>query len=267
MHPVIVRNVFPQLFVRLQSLTEVDELMLKTSSHGEATLMKKVFRVFCVAVFAAGLLSFSLAQKRTIESDEIEPARPFKATYVQSQISADGAVKIIGHRTRYVKADGEWRIVVHGPEGPDASLDDFQTESPVYASLPDGVYGKAAGANQRQSFSPQIDEQVKESEKQLERAFRSHRSLKNQPLFVRTEEVAGLKVYIMRSEINDPANPQIWEEKSFSPQTGLTPLRTVVHFRDGSEIRIEATKVEFKDVPEDMNDDLKAMPVKKENKP
>ncbi|HVG17822.1 MAG TPA: hypothetical protein VNI02_02130 [Blastocatellia bacterium] len=52
---------------------------------------------------------------------------------------------------------------------------------------------------------------------------------------------------------------------SQTPQGNDVELRSVTHFRDGSEIGMEAKKVEFKDVPENLNDDLKALPIKGKN--
>lgn len=39
-----------------------------------------------------------------------------------------------------------------------------------------------------------------------------------------------------------------------------------MHFRDGSEIRHEAISVEFKELPEDLNDDLRNLPIKQKEK-
>ena len=51
-------------------------------------------------------------------------------------------------------------------------------------------------------------------------------------------------------------------EDSYSPKIGIGSLRAIVHFRDGSEVRSEAVSVEFTEVPEDLNDDLKELPIK-----
>jgi len=50
------------------------------------------------------------------------------------------------------------------------------------------------------------------------------------------------------------------DREELSPKTGYIPLRQIMHFRGGSEINSVATKVVFEDVPETLNDDLKALP-------
>jgi hypothetical protein len=97
--------------------------------------------------------------------------------------------------------------------------------------------------------------------------FRSHSYLRSVSTFLRTDEVAGVRVYVLRTNFSDPANPQEWVEESFSPKIGVVPLRTVMRFRDGSEFRKEAIRVRFEPVPDNLNDDLKSLPVQpKENK-
>jgi hypothetical protein len=77
------------------------------------------------------------------------------------------------------------------------------------------------------------------------------------------DEVASLPVYVLRAEIDNPESIHEWTEQSYSPKTGYAPLRTVVHLRDGSEVRIEAIRVEFREVPDTLNDDMSSSPPKK----
>jgi hypothetical protein len=220
--------------------------------------MKYLFRTLCVSVFLVGLLALSQAQNSNNTQNDIEPAQSYVVTSVQYFISPDGSAKIVSRRTRYVKANGEWRLELYGPKGKDASSKNSE-ETPVYAGGSDGVSARPAGSNLRRYVSPEADQQMLDF-------FRSHKSLRNHREFVRNDEVAGLLVYVLRAEFNDPANPQEWQEESYSPKTGFTPLRKIIHFRDGSEIRIEAVSVEFKEVPENLNDDMKALPMKQEDK-
>ncbi|HTG14589.1 MAG TPA: hypothetical protein VK747_04895, partial [Blastocatellia bacterium] len=154
------------------------------------------------------------------------------------------------------KANGEYRYIVYGPDGPkdDNPLSKHSDRLTIYAALSDGVYTKGVGSNTLTYESPRADDKAMEF-------FRSHKSLRNNRDFVRTDEVAGLKVYVMRTEIKDPAAEIEWIETSYSPKTGLVALRDIVHFRNGSEVRSEAVSVEFKEVPEDLNDDIKDLPI------
>lgn len=221
--------------------------------------MKNLLRGLCLAVFISGVVSFS--QTAASDKDQIEPAVPYTVITVHYRVSPDGSKRITGERIRSVRANDEWRQTRHDPQSNDSSNDHAGTrkDSAIMASTEEGVFAKATGNSERKFISPSADQRMQE-------CFRSHKCLKNQLSFVRTEELAGLKVYVLRTEMKDSAQPVEWVEESFSPKTGYIPLRSVQHFRDGSEVGIEATKVEFRDVPENLNDDLKALPVKGKSK-
>lgn len=220
--------------------------------------MKIGFRLLCVLVLLLGLVSFSQSRwtqdtKSDDDSDSFEVARSFVVTSIESRVSTDGAVKLTGSRTRYVRANGDWRLVLHGPKGsvnPPSASEKGSTGDVVYASSAEGVFAKAPGSDHRRSVSKSADENMLKH-------FRSHYLLRSHPEFVRTDEICGLKVYVHRVE-----GSGYWLESSYSPKTGMTPLRTVAHLDDGSEVRIEAIKVEFTEVPDDLNEDLKTLPVK-----
>jgi hypothetical protein len=228
--------------------------------------MKNIWRGVCLAVFLAGVISFSQksANRSAVQNqagiaaiDDIEPIRPFVAKYVDYRVTPDGKRTIIGRRARYVKANGEWRVVAEGPKSEQVSAEG-SNQSVVYGGDSDGVYARGRESESRRYVSPAADEKML-------LFFRSHHSLKNNPEFVRTDEIAGVKVYVLRTEIRDPANPQDWVEESYSPKTGFNPLRTIIHLNDGSEFRMEAVSIEFRDVPENLNDDLKALPLKQKD--
>lgn len=223
--------------------------------------MKTMWRSLSVFIFLIGLVSFAQVQDsanrqrsedKTIEVDNIEPALPFVVKYIESRVSPDGTRIIAGQRTRYVKANGEWRVTTYGPGGHEPSLQ-ASKESVVYAGDANGVYARNTDSDSRRYVSPAADEK-------MVRFFRSHHYLRNNPEFVRTEEIAGVKAYVLRTEIKDPANSKEWVEESYSPRTGFNPLRTIIHLRDGSQLRIEAVSIEFTEVPENLNDDLQRLP-------
>lgn len=254
--------------------------MLRTEFQGfttqpqtlEVTAVKRIWRGLSLAIFLIGVVSFSQVRDsanrsniqddgnrsrigdKAIEVDDVEPAQPFVVKYLESRVSPDGKRVIGGRRTRCVKASGEWRETTYGPDGDEAMLE-ASKRTVVYGGDADGVYGRNTDSESRRYVSPAADEKML-------RFFRSHHSLRNNPEFVRTEEIAGVKAYVLRTEINDPANAKEWVEESFSPRTGFNPLRTIIHLKDGSEVRLEAMSIEFKEVPENLNDDLKALPFK-----
>jgi hypothetical protein len=185
----------------------------------------------------------STIQPQQQSDQDTVPARSFVATYVESRRNPDGTQVVTKWSTRYVKADGEWRIVMHGMnKEPNA-------DSPVFAGKPDGLVGRGSDGSIYRSTSIGANRHMWEY-------FRSPGNLQKHPEFVRKEVFVGLTVFLHRAEISDPDHPLAWVERSFSPETGYVPLRTVMHFRDGSEIIQEAIRVEFKDVPENLNADI-----------
>ena len=223
--------------------------------------MKNIWRALSLTVFLIGLISFpyihkpaigSQAQEKAASYNDLEPEQSFVAKFVDSRVDPAGKVTVTGSRTRYVKANGEWREVIRRLGSLDASSQqpDRITE---FAGTQDGVYEKKSTPASRRYVSEWGNKQMFDS-------FRSHYYLRNNQEYVRTEQVAGLVVYVQRSKTRDPASGY-WTESSYSPKTGLNPLRTVMHFSDGSEIRDEAVSIEFTEVPEALNDDLKSLPI------
>jgi len=209
--------------------------------------MKNIFRCVCVLGYVLGIIIFSFAYTQT-PTDDVEPAVPFVATYIQSRIAPDGNSTLISWRHRYVKANGDWRIVSHPFMDKSSPQEAFNAEiAPVLAGNADAILEKPANSNVIQKLSPSIP--VEQTE-----VFRSHKSLQSHREFNRIEELAGLKVYVLRQEITDESNQMQWVETSYSPKTGFSPLRTVIHLRDGSEIRIEAIKVDFREVTENLDE-------------
>lgn len=233
--------------------------------------MKSIWRGLSLAVFIIGVISFSQVrndlraqdqrtQGNPNEPDLIEPPRSFRVEYIDVWITPNGQKTITGRRTRYVNANGEWRLVPTPKKNSSdisSASPDHKHSPPLLAGGPTGVYSKEEGTDSVRYVSPSADAKMLEF-------FRSHRSLRNHQEFVRTDRVAGLNVYVLKAEMKDRSNPQEWVEESYSPVTGYHPLRRVTHFRDGSEMRNECVKVTFEDVSEKLNDDLKDLPIKRQ---
>jgi hypothetical protein len=224
--------------------------------------MKIMFRALCVAVFLVGLLAFTQAQNskqaeiNSNADNDIEPAQSCIVKSIQYRINQDGSRQIMSRYTTYLKANGEFRQVAYGPNGPkdDNPLSKYYNEDIIYAGLSDGAYRKLPGSNTIEYISSRADE------KKL-RYFRSHKYFLGNKEFVRTDTVAGLKVYLMRADYTNPESDIEWIETSYSPKIAFGALRSRIHFRDGSEVVSEALSVEFTEVPEDLNDDLKNLPI------
>ena len=220
--------------------------------------MKKGFRALCLIIFGVGILSFSLAWQKS-ESD-IEPSRPFVTVSYSAEVTPDGKQTITSWRTRYVKANGEFREVMHADEAAAFAYDAAGasgTSSRVLAGTPEGVYVKPSGTSERKSFSSAEAEKAWNPSvpEQIDKHFHSHSNLRNHSEFVRMDKVARLDVYVLRVETSG-----VWVEVSYSPLTGRTPLRSVMHQPDGSGFKTETVKVDFRDVPDNLNEDIKALP-------
>lgn len=167
------------------------------------------------------------------------------------RINADGSRTDLRDRIVYAKANGEQRVTPFEPNNATGS----NPPSPVIARTEEGLFVTSPGISERKLLSSTAVPQL------MQECFRSARCLSANKRFVRTEELAGLQVYVYRDNM-PPSNGREWIEQSYSPKTGFLELRKVSHFRDGTEDVLEARSVEFKDVPDDLNDDIKAMPIK-----
>jgi hypothetical protein len=215
--------------------------------------MKKGFRVLSLIVLIIGIVSFSRAWVK--KQNDTEPMRSYVAVFSESETAPDGKVTINRWRTQYVKANGETRTVAHGADAEAAFKDDataFQgTKSPVLAKTAEGFFVKPSGSNERKEGGRGISELD-------EKLYHSRSFLKTMPQFVRMDKVVGLDVYVAR--LANPDYPDDWTEVSHSPLTGVNPLRIVVHLPDGTLFTLEAVKIEFKDVPDNLNDDVLSLP-------
>ena len=221
--------------------------------------MKNAYKVACGAIFVAGLVMYSQAVSKPGSQAapqvvikpyaDAEPARSHVVTYVHSQVAPNGFVRVVGSRTRYVKDNGEFREIMRGTNSKEPVILSGQSDG--------GVYVTPSNSSERRALSKDPAPE-KSLVQRLDDIFRSAEFLRNHKEFVRMDEVAGLTVFVLRAENNEGD----WTETSYSPQTGMTPLKTVVGFRDGGRVIIEATNVEFADVPDDLNRDIEALPVK-----
>jgi hypothetical protein len=221
--------------------------------------MKTMLRTVCLVVFLAGVVSPSPA--RQTPANDVEPSKPYITVYYVAMTTPEGKKTINSWRTRYVKANGEFRIVMHGLDKDAAFAYDAAgapgTSSPVFAGTNEGVYIKPSGSAERQPVGPSDDAKPynPSAPEKLHQLFHSHSFLRHHSQFVRIDKFLGFDVYVLRAE-----GQGFWVEESLSPLTGRFPLRTVMHQQDGSELISEVVKIDFRDVPDNLNGDLKALP-------
>jgi hypothetical protein len=209
-------------------------------------------------VFVIGVVSFSLAWRKR-EAD-VEPSRPFVAVYYVAHTTPDGNRTVTSWRTRYVKADGEFRVVIHGTDEAAAFAYDAAgasgTSSSVLGGMNEGVFVKPSGSEGRVSLSSASAEKSWDASvpQRLDKQFHSHAFLRNHPAFIRMDKYLGYDVYVMKTVADG-----YWVEESYSPVTGRFPLRSVMHQLDGNEFTTEVVKIDFRDVPDNLNDDMRSL--------
>lgn len=215
--------------------------------------MKKLVRVLCLFVSLIGMPSVSLAWQES--KSDIEPMRSFVTVSFSAEATPDGKMTITGWHTKYVKANGNWTEVAHRTDMlaafAAAATNFAKTSSAASDESAERESAKASGADGNDSLSLPFPES-------LEVKYHSHSYLKSLPQFVRMDVVAGLEVYVIRAYADE--NPKYWMEFSFSPLTGNFNLRAVSHSEDGSEFIYEVVKVEFKPVPDNLDDGIKLIP-------
>ena len=177
----------------------------------------------------------SLSQTATKSQSDLKPARSHEVTYIVSTLAKDKSFMITGTRTRLVLENGQWKETYHK-----SGVKTANDADPAIAHLADGEY--LIGPDGKQEKARDWDN-FREPAK-----FHSTTFLKTHPALVRVEVIADLEAYVLRNEYKDPNDPFAWVEMAFSPDTGYTPLAIRVRFRNGSEKRIEANRVVFKDI-------------------
>ncbi|HST23619.1 MAG TPA: hypothetical protein VLR90_21090, partial [Blastocatellia bacterium] len=163
--------------------------------------MKNLARVFCAAVFLIGLLVFSQAQDSKqagstdkgfddVEYNDVEPARSYIDKAIQYRVNPDGSKQIMSRFTTYVRANGEYRQVFYGPDGPksDNPMYKYSNETVIDAGWDGEVYAKGVGLNSL----IYIGERTKIDEPKS-KYFRSRKYYMNVRSLVRTDTIAGLK--------------------------------------------------------------------------
>ena len=189
-------------------------------------LRLRTLSLVCAAVFVFGVASYTVFSFQQSQKGRIEPARAFTLVLVESDVDPSGVETFKAIRTQNVDANGDWNEAVH-PIG--------KVGHAQYSRTADGV----SVSNGKQSFTiPQEPRPTAVREKTRTIGF-----YETSRAFVGTDTVAGLKVYRLRSKFDN--EQEGWLETSYSPTTGIMPLRTIIHRPDGSEKRIETFRVTF----------------------
>ena len=186
----------------------------------------RTLSLVCAFVFVFGVASYTVLSFQQSQKGQIEPARGFKLVEIESDVDPSGVETFKAIRTKDVAANGDWNEAVH-PIGKVAHVQYSRTAEGVSAS------------NGKQSFT--IRQEPRPTA--VREKTRTIGFYETSPAFVGTDMVAGLKVYRLRTKLDN--EEEGWLETAYSPTTGIMPLRTILHRPDGSEKRIETFRVTF----------------------
>jgi len=182
-------------------------------------------RILSLVVFISGfaLLAGSLIKDRKAKAIALESteARSFVIHSLVSSSENGDPLTPQGFHVRAVSATGEWKETRYSFDGRVSTL----------AGTKDGIY-VISGKSKHLYGQNKIE--------LINNLMRSEEELRNNPQFVGTEEVAGIKTYVLRHKMGG--------EAYYSPLTGVTPLKLVLRDNMGSPpvMVIEALSVEFR---------------------
>jgi len=187
-------------------------------------------RTLAIATFLCGcvLLAVSLINANKAKAVQSEPptVRSFVMQCLVSQSEDGESLTPKGFHIRAVSDTGEWKETRYSFDGKVSAL----------VGAKDGLY--IINGNSKHLYG--------ESNPGLFRsAMRSEEELQRSTQFIGTDEVAGIKTYVLRNEMGT--------EGHYSPLTGATPLKLVIRASpEGPPISVtEALSVEFRAVTEE----------------
>jgi hypothetical protein len=128
---------------------------------------------------------------------------------------------------RAVSSTGEWKETRYS----------FDGKISTWGATKEGLFSVNGNAPQ---YFGDYDMEVAKN------AMRSEEDLKKHPQLVRTEQIAGLRAYVLRDVHGS--------EGYYSPETGKTILKEIIHASPNTDTIVhltEALKVEFRDLSED----------------
>jgi hypothetical protein len=181
-----------------------------------------------VALSSAQVLTQS---NQSSSLDTQYPARDYSTIGIEMAREGQNKPLILKSvRVRFVKADGQWKQLIVSTSG----------KITLHWAKPDGIYfGEPGKLYQRGEFvrPPEL--------------FHSTKFLRTHSQFVREESLLGHKVYVLRGASEKDSFTEMYQ----SPEVGFLSLKTVLHLSGGQESVIEAIKLEFAEVTDQMLSD------------
>lgn len=184
----------------------------------------KRLTIISIAVLAVGVGMFIT---RLDNVSGKTPPGSFVVQYLLSSAGTDETLAPSEYRVRAVSIAGDWKETKYP----------FNGQPSTWGATGQSLY--LIKDNAKQYFGQHNSEMIRTK-------FRSEDELLNSPQVVRTEEVVGLKTYVLRD-----ANRDNIVESYYAVQTGVTPLKQVI-IKDGkTAFVLEALNVEFRELSAD----------------
>jgi hypothetical protein len=205
----------------------------------------KSFRALAVLTLALGIFVVAGTKLASSAAKKIYPRVSYTAVFTETFVPSDGgAPRIVGVRTRFEKATGEWKELVtsYNEKG--------QAQQRIDYAIPSGVYSLEEDKGKSEFLSgATISDKAKLAE--MDRLYRSAYNLRHQAQFLREDTVLGYPVYVLR-ERGDPKQPDAYIDRYYSPVFGRTSLKLVSHTSPAGQHVIEAVSIRLGDIQEEM---------------
>lgn len=186
---------------------------------------RRLLFLSCCCIFVSGLITFNTAYRYT-QASQIEAARPFTLTMLESQVDIRGVLRRRAILVQEVDSNGNWTSIKSyiGKQGW-VRIDQSEGLQLITTSSGESAQHNWPSSGER-----------------LQQTFRDENFLRNHKYLDRTETYLGLNVFVIKYTMNNGE----WLEQTYSPKTGPVALRLVNHYPDGSEFRREGIQIEFR---------------------
>lgn len=195
----------------------------------------RILRITSISVFLLSML-ISASGINILQTQKVYPARSYVMISTTTSVSPDGVPRVRGMRTRWVTAANEWKEVVTSiqPDGKTLSRTTF--------SKPEGAYAVDEKTNSLQY----IGATSKHGDK-----FRSTEFMYQREGFVRKDVLLGFETFVYRIPSNT-GTPNEYIDVHYAPEIGSVPVKTVMHAPDGRETIVEAIRIDFVEITNEM---------------
>ncbi len=184
----------------------------------------KTLRYFALGILTVGMVMYvsNIFAKRKVNIER----HPFTLTTAKFRIINNGPPLLEYVATRFARTSSYWKEI-----RTDVRSQTIRTQE----AKEGGIYDVGAEKKEWLSKTTDMDEWYTDD------------TLRANPQFVRTEQLLGLTVYVLRLEISS----EDWSETYHAPETGRTPFKIHNSYHGGKEQYIvEPMSLTFGEIPD-----------------